>query len=90
MRFLLKSTYRFCNSGRINITVSGVPGSKLMTLSQPKKRKRLFKNPAKMPIRTALEKDEDVFEITDAAASMDLSEKTKRAMELLRGAMKLV
>lgn len=54
-----------------------------MILLQPKKVKRLLAISAGLPLLTTPKKKEDVLEITDAVASMYLSEEAKRARQVL-------
>lgn len=54
-----------------------------MTRLQLKKRKRFLKGPARRSLLTAAEMEKDVLEMTDVAASMDLSEEIKQGMEVL-------
>lgn len=44
-------------------------------------------SPTRLPLLTASEKEENLLEMTNAAALMNMSEEAKRAMELLGEAM---
>lgn len=54
-----------------------------MKLSQPNHRQRLLTYPARLPLLTVLEKKEHLLEMTDAADSINLSEKTKPVIEVV-------
>lgn len=60
-----------------------------MMLPQPNKRQRLSTKPTTLPMLNASE-NEEVLEMTDTVASMDLSGETKRAMKVSSEAMKSV
>lgn len=53
-----------------------------MRLSQLNKPQRFLTNTARLPLLTTPEKEQDVLEMTDAAASMDLPEVAKRTIGL--------
>lgn len=65
---------KFCNSGRINISVSCARGSISMILSLQKKRKRLLEVLQLLSSSLAPGIEEDVLERTDEITSMDFSE----------------
>lgn len=60
-----------------------------MTMSQRNNRWRLLKNLAKLLLLTVSQKREDFLEMTDEAASKDLSGRAKQAMKILSEAMNL-
>lgn len=75
------SPFRSHDNGPINFSVLLVKGLISMKLSEPSKCQRLLTIPAKLPMLTAPKKEEGVFEMSDATASMTL---WKRRSEGLR------
>lgn len=61
-----------------------------MVLSQMNRRQHLPTDSAGVLFRNALEKEENVLKMTDAAATMDLSEEMRRALELFSVAIRSV
>lgn len=61
-----------------------------MTMPQPNKRDRLLTSPAKLPLLTALEKENDVSEKTNLAAPASLLVESKRAKCVLSEVMNSV
>lgn len=77
-----KSVFLFRNGVHINITVTHARGGKSILMPQLKIQQRSFMNSARVPLLTVREKQKDVLEMTDAAASKDMWEEAKRAMEV--------
>lgn len=75
-----ESPLRFRPGGRINIRAPCDRGSKSIMLSQPYMQQRSLTNNARIPLLTALEREEEILELTDAVCSLELSEKKKQAM----------
>lgn len=60
------------------------------TMSQPNKPQSLLTNPTTESLLFAAEREEDLLEMINAAASMDWSEEAKRAIDVIGEAMTLV
>lgn len=69
--------------GLIDITIARVRALISMTLSQPNMQQRLSTNLAELLLLTAPEAEDDMLEVTDAEATMDLLEEAKFRMKVI-------